>query len=367
LSSVAVSNLSKRYGLVEAVHDLTLEVREGEMLVMIGPSGCGKTTCLRCLAGLERPSGGRIAIDGKLVTAVDRGVFLAPERREIGMVFQSYAIWPHLTVFENIAYPLHAMRLPRQEIRRQVEEILRLTRLEGLAGRYSAEISGGQQQRVALARSLAGRPKLLLFDEPLSNLDANLRVEMRDEIKDLQRRLGFTGFYVTHDQVEAMVVADRIAVMLGGRIRQIGTPEQLYERPESAFVASFMGAANLLPGVVRHCGHTGAEVAIEGGLSVLVPGGGAPAGRAVQVSIRPEAIRLRPGAPREDADEWAGQVRAATYLGSAIIYRVQVGPWLLDVLAGPDERLPAGAAVAVATVPSRRVLIDEPGRAEPGR
>src|SRR5882672_12626578 len=227
---LSIENLGKAFGDVRALGDVTLQAAQGEMLVLVGPSGCGKTTCLRCIAGLERPTGGRIRIGERMITAIEDGVFVPPEKREIGMVFQSYAVWPHMTVFENVAYPLRAMGLRGEEVRKRVVEALQLVQLEPLAERYSSQISGGQQQRVALARSLVGEPKLLLFDEPLSNLDASLRVTMRIEIRELQKRLGFTAVYVTHDQIEAMAIADRIAVMDHGIIRQIGSPRDIYDR-----------------------------------------------------------------------------------------------------------------------------------------
>ncbi len=357
MSSVVIEGLSKTYGAMRAVDNVSLAARQGEMLVLVGPSGCGKTTCLRCVAGLERPSAGTITIGDQIVTAIDCGIFVPPERREIGMVFQSYAIWPHMTVFENVAYPLRAMHVAKAEIRHQVESALQLTRLDGLGDRYSSQISGGQQQRVALARSLVGNPKLLLFDEPLSNLDANLRVQMREEIKELQRRLGFTAFYVTHDQAEAMAIADRIAVVEGGRIRQIGTPREVYERPANAFVAAFMGAANIFPGIVRRHGAEGAVVEIDGGLCATVPRSAAPAGRSVQLSIRPEAFRLRAGCPSA-TDDWAGRIATATYVGGAIIYRVQVGPHLVEVHAPSVGQLLPGAEVCIATAPEHRILIE---------
>jgi iron(III) transport system ATP-binding protein len=358
LSSVIIEGLSKTYGSMRAVDEVSLAVRQGEILVLIGPSGCGKTTCLRCVAGLERPSGGTITIGDRVVTAINRGIFIPPERREIGMVFQSYAIWPHMTVFENVAYPLRAMGVAKAEIRHQVESVLKLTRLENLAGRYSSQISGGQQQRVALARSLVAKPKLLLFDEPLSNLDANLRVQMREEIKELQQKLKFTAFYVTHDQAEAMAIADRIAVVEGGRIRQIGSPQEVYERPASTFVATFMGAANLFSGIVCRHEAQGTIVEIEGGLSTLVPRTEVPKGEAVQFSIRPEAFHVRIGPPM-GYDDWPGRVAAATYVGNMIIYRIQIGPHLVEVHAHPAKRLSPGDEVCIAAAVEHRILINK--------
>ena len=267
-ASVLIENLSKTFGGVVALKTLSLQVAASEMLVLIGPSGCGKTTCLRCLAGLERPTSGRILIGDRTVTAVEQGVFVAPENRHIGMVFQSYAIWPHMTVFENVAYPLRAMGSPRSTIKPRVDEALRLVQLGNFADRYSSQLSGGQQQRVALARSLVGEPALLLFDEPLSNLDANLRTQMRIEIKELQKKLGFTGVYVTHDQAEALAIADRVAIMDQGVLRQIGTPREVYDRPANSFVAGFMGSTNLLKAAVKEQSKGAATVEIDGGLAL---------------------------------------------------------------------------------------------------
>ena len=208
MPSLTIENLSKHFEEVRAVDDLDLEVEEGEMLTLLGPSGCGKTTTLRCIAGLERPTAGRIILGEGVVTDIDGGVFVLPEKREMGMVFQSYAVWPHMTLFENVAYPLRARGMPRGDISEKVMNALKLVQLDGMEHRYSTQISGGQQQRVALARSLVSEPSLLLFDEPLSNLDANLRVQMRLEIRELQERLNFTAVYVTHDQTEAMALSD---------------------------------------------------------------------------------------------------------------------------------------------------------------
>ena len=241
MPSLTIENLSKHFDEVRAVDDLDLEVEDGEMLTLLGPSGCGKTTTLRCIAGLERPTAGRIILGEGVVTDIDGGVFVLPEKREMGMVFQSYAVWPHMTLFENVAYPLRARGMSRGDISGKVMNTLKLVQLDGLEHRYSTQISGGQQQRVALARSLVSEPSLLLFDEPLSNLDANLRVQMRLEIRELQERLNFTAVYVTHDQTEAMALSDRIAIMDHGVMQQIADPREIYNRPQNRFVASFMG------------------------------------------------------------------------------------------------------------------------------
>src|SRR5882724_3642561 len=268
--SVRIENLSKCFAGVPAIAELSLHVVASEMLVLVGPSGCGKTTCLRCLAGLERPTSGRILIGDRVVTAIEDGIFVAPENRQIGMVFQSYAVWPHMTVFDNVAYPLRAMGTQRSAIKPRVEEALRLVQLAHLADRYSSQLSGGQQQRVALARSLVAEPRLLLFDEPLSNLDANLRTQMRIEIKELQKKLSFTGVYVTHDQAEALAIADRVAIVEHGLLRQIGTPREVYDHPANAFVAGFMGSTNLFEAVVKECANGIVTVETAGGFRLRV-------------------------------------------------------------------------------------------------
>jgi len=361
LSLLTIADLSKAFGDARVVADLNLQVAEGEMLVLVGPSGCGKTTTLRCIAGLESPSAGRIVIGSRVVTAVGEGINVPPERREIGMVFQSYAVWPHMTVFNNVAYPLRAIGVPRKEIPDRVMRTLKLVQLDQLAERYSSQISGGQQQRVALARSLVAEPKLLLFDEPLSNLDASLRVTMRIEIMELQKRLGFTAVYVTHDQIEAMAIADRIAVMDHGIIRQIGSPRDIYDRPANVFVAGFMGTTNLLEGAVSRV--SGAEVIIRtvNGIDVRVAGGnGAAVGRAVHVSVRPEAATVTSRAPDGSPENvWPGKVTLATFLGDAIVYRLDVRGQKFEVHAPTTDVFDVGANVFVAVHQNRCILLLE--------
>ena len=356
---ITVENLSKVFGEVSALSSVSLDAAQGEMLVLVGPSGCGKTTCLRCIAGLERPTGGRIRIGERMITAIEDGVFVPPEKREIGMVFQSYAVWPHMTVFENVAYPLRAMGMRGEEVRKRVVEALKLVQLEPLAERYSSQISGGQQQRVALARSLVGAPKLLLFDEPLSNLDANLRLQMRIEIKELQKRLGFTAVYVTHDQAEAMAIADRIAIMEKGKLRQVGTPRDIYEHPANTFVAGFMGTTNLLQGKVVAKDGSGALVRTPSGVEVRVAqADGIGPGDSVWVSIRPEAMQIRAGQPG-GANTWPATIRIATYVGESIIYRAELGGLSVELHAPPSDNYAAGASVTLAADPRRCILLRE--------
>src|SRR5437773_8359090 len=239
-------------GGVRAVEDVSFTVEEGQFYTLLGPSGCGKTTTLRCVAGLERTDEGRIVVDGRIVSSHSPNVFVPPHKRDIGMVFQSYAIWPHMTVFENVAFPLRVskQRVSRSEISRRVEEALSLVELGGYGGRMATQLSGGQQQRLALARALVREPKLLLLDEPLSNLDAKLRERMRFELRELQRRLRITTLYVTHDQIEALSMSNVIAVMNAGVIVQEGAPREIYLQPKSKFVANFIGSTNQLAGRV---------------------------------------------------------------------------------------------------------------------
>jgi len=312
---VRLEGISKRFGSTVAVDAVSLTVEPGEFLTLLGPSGCGKTTTLRMVAGLEEPTAGRIFIDGEDVT--DR----PPHARDITMVFQSYALFPHLSVWENVAYGLRVLRRPTDEIRRRVGEALVLVGIGDLGARQPAALSGGQQQRVALARALVLQPKVLLFDEPLSNLDAKLRKRMRDEIRALQRRAGITALYVTHDQAEALAVSDRIAVMARGRVEQLAEPAEIYRRPASRFVADFIGEANLLPVEIEGTGPSGTRARL-GSLAFTVPAGGVSAGSATLV-VRPEAVQIRSVSHASAPDGGlAGEVRHMAYLGAAAEYTV---------------------------------------------
>ena len=269
---IEVADLVVRYGDVTAVDSIGFDIAPGELVTLLGPSGCGKTTTLRAVAGLETPSGGIIRLNGDSVYSASERRNVPAEKRGVSMVFQSYAIWPHMTVFDNVAYGLRVRRLPQAEVRQNVERVLGLVQMQGFADRPASKLSGGQQQRVAVARAIAFSPSVVLFDEPLSNLDAKLRAEMRVELRELQRRLDITSLYVTHDQEEALAISDRVIVMNGGRIEQIGTPEDIYNRPHSRFVADFVGSANLIAGKVR--GPSGANDTLifdaEGGVQLEV-------------------------------------------------------------------------------------------------
>ncbi len=291
-----VRNLTKKFGSVTAADDVSFDIKKGEVLTLLGPSGCGKTTTLRMIAGFERPDRGEVRVGGQVVASARQRLFLPPEKREMGMVFQSYAVWPHMTVFENIAYPLKLRRVKGKEIRERVGAVMDLVGLAGLADRSAMLLSGGQQQRVALARALIYSPKILLLDEPLSNLDAMLREQMRIELKLLQRRLSITVVFVTHDQVEAMTLTDRLAVMKDGRIEQLGSVEEIYERPRSRFVQEFIGRVIWFEGKVLDEDHGGILVGLSDNEGTRVQcaqnGAGLKKGDPVVVAIRPEEVGI---------------------------------------------------------------------------
>lgn len=341
MSYARTMSLSKRFGATVALDGLDLEVIKGEALVLLGPSGCGKTTLLRSIAGLERPDSGEILIEGEPVFSAKKGLFVPPHRRRVGMVFQNYSLWPHMNVFSNIAYPLRIKKTPKKEVRRRVGEMMELVRLEGLEERYPHELSGGQKQRVALARALVMEPRLLLLDEPLSNLDAKLREELREELKRIQRDTGITMIYVTHDQEEAMALADRIGVMESGRLIQLGPPMEVYEQPETEFVARFIGASNLLSGEIKEA--NGARMLqLQDGTALPLPRSlELPLGPTL-LAVRPEEIimaRNGPGLP--------ATIHGATYLGSAVEYRLWVGGQELRVRTGPGRVYAVGEQVFI--------------------
>jgi len=317
-------------GTVRAVEDVSFTVEDGRFYTLLGPSGCGKTTTLRCIAGLERPEGGKILLDS--VPLSGDGCFVPPHARDIGMVFQSYAIWPHMTVFQNVAFPLAVARpRPTQpQIRRAVEETLALVGLEGLEDRPAPQLSGGQQQRLALARALVRRPKILLLDEPLSNLDGKLRERMRIELRELQRRLRITTVYVTHDQTEALFLSHRITVMQNGILIQEGSPRDIYAVPRSGFVADFVGLATFLPGEVAD----GGIRALGGIVRCSVPSDLAPGAKALLV-LRPENIHLRP-APQGVPNEFEGKLRVAAFLGDHLDCVLEIQNVLIRAHAHPS-------------------------------
>lgn len=327
--SIGVARLRKSFGAARAVDDIDFEVATGQMLVLLGPSGCGKTTTMRCIAGLEMPDAGAISIGTRPVFDSDSGVNVAVNRRNVGMVFQSYAIWPHMTVAENVAYPLDMARVARAEKETRVREILALVGLEGFADRGASYLSGGQMQRVALARSLVMRPAVLLFDEPLSNLDARLRDHLRIELRELQTSLGITGVYVTHDQREALALADVMAVMQQGRIAQIGDPVSVYRGPRTASIAEFLGYSNIFAARVAAGAGGGTAVELEGQPVQLLAAQSPPPGAGeIAACVRPEDVRIEAAGSSEADPNGTGRIRGtvvlASFLGSHMQYRVRV-------------------------------------------
>jgi len=353
MASVTLENVSRAYGTVTAVDNVNLRIESGEFLTLLGPSGCGKTTTLRMVAGLEQNTGGRISIGDTVVSDADAKFFVPSERRRLGMVFQSYAIWPHMTVFDNVAYPLRIRRRPDAEVKERVMGALRLVEMEQYAERPSPALSGGQQQRVAIARALVFEPEVLLLDEPLSNLDARLRTQMGDEFRQLQQRLKITTLYVTHDQAEAMALSDRVVVMHSGKILQAGGPEEIYRRPQSRQVAAFFGTPNLLDAEVKDCKPNGGSIYR---LSVEGPGWAGechsaaeiPKGATVTVMVRPENLRISEVQTVPAGLSWSGKVVQAIFRGSHRSIVVETPAQRLNVEASSLADISVGRNVTVA-------------------
>jgi iron(III) transport system ATP-binding protein len=340
VASVELKGLSKRYGAAIAVDDVSLRVEHGQLVSLLGPSGCGKTTTLRLIAGFIEPSAGEIRVGGKVLSSPERTV--PPEGRNMSMIFQSYALWPHMTVAENVAYGLKIRKLDRATIDGKLKAILSTARLEALADRYPGELSGGQQQRVSLARALVVEPETLLLDEPLSNLDANLREEMRFEIRRLHDQYRYTTVYVTHDQAEAMTTADLIAVMNRGKVEQLGSPEEIYARPRSEFVARFIGGSNVLAAAALD----ETRVSVAGGV-LRTTGRPLVAGRKVAVSVRQHEVRMTLEAPPAGAENHLhGVVARQVFLGSTRDYTVTLDDKAeLRVTTSPGQAITPGQSV----------------------
>jgi iron(III) transport system ATP-binding protein len=364
---VELDRLSKNFAAETAVRDVSLAVARGEFVTLLGPSGCGKTTTLRCIAGLERPDAGEIRIGADVVASAARGIFLNPEDRNIGMVFQSYAVWPHMTVFDNVAYGLRVRHAPAAVIRERTTRVLDLVGLAHLAKRYATNLSGGQRQRVALARAIAYEPKVVLFDEPLSNLDAKLREQMRVELVRLQKEVGITSIYVTHDQAEALVMSDRVVVMDKGVIQQIGDPHTIYARPANSFVANFIGATNLMEGVL--VGRSGEFCDLEiplgqnrAPLQVRAAGGdGAATGQRLVLSLRPEdiAIHLQRPDSLSAGNSFEGEIIDTVYLGNFLDCRVRVGRYEVGVQINHYEQLAPRQKVFLTFRPDHGLCLTE--------
>jgi putative spermidine/putrescine transport system ATP-binding protein len=349
---LTLDHLTKTYDTTTVVDRISLDVAEGEFLSLLGPSGCGKTTTLRMIAGFVPPTSGTITLAGRAIAA------LPPYRRGMGVVFQNYALFPHLNVFDNVVFGLQMARVPKVEAKKRVERALALVRLEDYGKRRIRELSGGQQQRVALARALVIEPTVLLLDEPLSNLDAKLREELRREIRDIQRELGITSLFVTHDQVEALTMSDRIAVLNAGRVEQIGTPEDVYERPASRFVADFIGRANFLPAEVVASDVAGSRLVIGSAGNAVVKRA-LPVGEHVSMMLRPHRVRLD---RVTGEDSLRGRIVGITYLGDLIQFEVDLdGARLIAEQASGGEgsaRLAAGDEVGVSWAPGDGMVFD---------
>ena len=348
-------------GPIRAAQDVSFTVPEGRLFTLLGPSGCGKTTTLRSIAGLERPRLGRIAVDDRIVYSSATGVFVPPNQRGFGMVFQSYAIWPHMNVFQNAAFPLEVggRQYSRRQIRDNVMRVLTAVQLDKLADREATTLSGGQQQRLALARALAMKPALLLLDEPLSNLDAKLREKMRFELKRLQRELKITTVYVTHDQSEALALSHEIAVMHEGRIQQVGSPRDIYERPASPFVADFVGTSNFIEGTVLRQESTpdgGVVVRTEIGDITVRTAQALRSDERVAVSVRPEDVDLAETRPA-GGNVWQGRVDQKVFLGDTVDFQVKVGARTLLSRRHPSLRTKIGDAIFVQIDPEKCVVL----------
>lgn len=371
-----VDSLKKNYvtdtGVVEAVKGVSFQLKPGEFYTLLGPSGCGKTTTLRCVAGLEEPNGGEISLGERVVYSDNQRINEPSHKRDVGMVFQSYAIWPHMTVFDNVAFPLSygRRRVSKKEIRQRVMSALELVQMGGMESRPAPLLSGGQQQRVALARALVYEPKMLLLDEPLSNLDAKLRTEMRLELKALVERLGLTTLYVTHDQIEALSMSDRIGVMHGGSIIQEGTARDIYLSPRSQFIATFIGTINVLSGKV-------VSREKEGDVGVVQSGGvqltcylsrGIKDGDAVDIGVRPEAIEVHSERPQVQENVFEGVVEQSTFIGDALECKIRCGENVFQARTAGFIELKQGESVFLHLPPSRCLaipLIEESSLARP--
>lgn len=342
-------------GRVQAVSGIDFEVPERSFFTLLGPSGCGKTTTMRCVAGLDAPDDGEIEIAGQTVSSVPRRIFIPPHQRDIGMVFQSYAIWPHMTVFENVAFPLihRKERLSKAALRERVGETLSLVHLDGLEDRRSPQLSGGQQQRLALARAIVGHPQVLLLDEPLSNLDAQLRAEMRFELKSLVRRVAITTLYVTHDQLEALTLSDQVAVMQRGKLIQISAPRELYQKPNSQFVAGFIGTSNFFEGKVLHFEDPSQTAVVDvgfGTLRCLLPNG-KQTGESIVLAVRPEHFEVSSSRNPGNQTALKGKICHLLFLGEALDCHIEVSGRLIHVRMSASLDLQEGDEVFVQVCP----------------
>ncbi len=326
MAILKVKNLSKNFGKIKAVQEVSFEATEGEVLSLLGPSGCGKTTMLRCIAGFENPDQGEIYLDNRKITP------FPPEKRGIGMVFQNYALWPHMTVYGNLAFGLQIKKVPKDEITKKIKKVLDMVQLEGYENRYPRQMSGGQQQRIAMARALVFEPEIMLLDEPLSNLDAQLREEMRFEFTELQRKLGITAIYVTHDQAEALVISDKILILDQGKMIQFGTPKEIYSNPKNKFVAGFIAVTSFIDGRIDSFTEEKKKVIVKTDDGLVIHGfnNSFDIGKKVSIAMRMNVIKFIQDENKSDKNTvniFKGKIIQSSYLGNIIDYKIKVGSW----------------------------------------
>lgn len=358
---ISIHGLTRNYysegKQIKALDNIDLTIPANEIFTLLGPSGCGKTTLLRCIVGLEMPDGGEIYIGEELVWSKSKNIFVPPENRGLGMVFQTYAIWPHMNVFDNVAYPLQTGRRPQAEIREKVNKALSFVQLDGFEKRPATKLSGGQQQRVALARALVAEPKVILFDEPLSNLDAKLREETRKELRSFLSELQITAVYVTHDRIEALALSDQIAVMRAGRIIEVGDPKKIYFHSDHQFVADFIGRANLIQGKVTVQQNSHAVLATDLGPITGLNSQGLASGQDAMLCIRPEFIRLAPEQVTEGHNIFQGRMETLTFIGEAYEGEIRIGETLLTTTIEPTAAIEEGDTIHIAFDPDHCFIL----------
>lgn len=355
MAILKVNNLSKSFGNVKAIQEISFEATEGKVLSLLGPSGCGKTTTLRCIAGFENPDAGEISLDDRRITHIP------PEKRGIGMVFQNYALWPHMTVYGNLAFGLQIRKVPKPEINKRIKKILSMVQLEGYENRYPRQMSGGQQQRIAMARALVFEPDIMLLDEPLSNLDAQLREEMRFEFSELQKKLGITAVYVTHDQAEALVLSDKIVILDQGKIVQSGTPKEIFSHPRNKFVAGFIAVTSFMDGKVDSLAEEQKKVVVktDDGLTIQGNNNNLSVGQRVSVAIRMNAVHFV-----QDEDEieknsvnlFKGKIIQSSYLGNIVDYKISVGNWVVRTNTEVKNNFKVGEEVKFYLPPEKIIV-----------
>jgi len=358
MAILQIVNLTKKFGNVTAIQEVNLKVEHGEVLTLLGPSGCGKTTTLRCIAGFEKPDRGDVYLDGKEIT------HLSPETRGIGMVFQNYALWPHMTVYGNLAFGLQIKKIPKNEINERIKKVLAMVRLEGFEGRFPRQMSGGQQQRIALARALVIEPSILLLDEPLSNLDAKLREQMRFEFRELQKKLGITAVYVTHDQAESLVLSDKVVILNEGKVMQVGTPKEIYSHPSNKFVAGFIGITSFIEGFVESFDREKGYLIIRTKDDLIIYGHGSnlSVGEKVAIAIRPEQVKLFKSEIRKEGirkNMFNGEIVQTSYLGDVIDYRIRLGDWVIRTSMSAERAFKVGEEICVALSPENIIIVPE--------